>query len=79
MVSPSGSRQAVARESPLHTIIRGEVLEMPGLMLTLRQGARLWNVNVAACERAFDSLVDAGFLVKRGDAYVRSDSGRRCA
>ncbi|MGE0703795.1 MAG: hypothetical protein AB7P22_07660 [Vicinamibacterales bacterium] len=49
----------------LHTLIdraRSEFNEMPGLRLTLPQASRLWNLDVASCERIIDALVGDAFL-----------------
>jgi hypothetical protein len=66
-------------ESALPTIIRGEYSEMPGLAVTLRQGARLWNAHPSECEQVLNCLVAAGFLAMTGESYVRADTGRRRA
>jgi len=42
--------------------IRGEFREMPGLMLTLRQASRLWNLDLLTCDVALRMLVDERFL-----------------
>lgn len=42
--------------------VRGEFIEMPGLQLTMAQAARLWGLEVAACQRVIDVLVDSAFL-----------------
>jgi hypothetical protein len=54
----------------------GEYLEMPGLQLTAAQAARLWNVPLATSQQLLDALVDAAFLRRRGDCYVRVEGGR---
>lgn len=41
---------------------RSEFNEMPGLRLTLPQASRLWNLDVASCERVIDALVGDAFL-----------------
>jgi len=49
----------------LHTLIeraRSEFNEMPGLRLTLPQASRLWNLDLASCERVIDALVGDTFL-----------------
>jgi hypothetical protein len=51
----------------------GEYREMPGLQLTLAQAARLWNVDRVQAARILETLVDAAFLCRRRDAYVRAD------
>jgi hypothetical protein len=42
--------------------IRQEFIEMPGLRLTVKQAARLWGLDLAACEYVIDILVRAGLL-----------------
>ena len=42
--------------------IRGEFMEMPGLQLTAVQAARLWGMDLAACQHVIDALVAASFL-----------------
>jgi hypothetical protein len=42
--------------------VRSEFIEMPGLRLTVRQAARLWGLEAAACEKVIDVLVRASFL-----------------
>jgi hypothetical protein len=56
-----------------------EYLEMPGLQLTLAQASRLWNVQLAMSAEVLDCLVQASFLRRCGDRYVRADSGRLSA
>ena len=59
--------------------VYGEYIEMPGLQLTLAQASRLWNTRLTVSEHVLDRLVDASFLRRSGDRYVRADSGRVCA
>ena len=49
--------------------IRAEFAELPGLCLTPRQAARLWNLDLAGCECILGELADA-------HAIVRTDDGR---
>ncbi len=42
--------------------VRGEFIEMPGLQLTLAQAARLWGMELTACQRVVDVLVATSFL-----------------
>jgi hypothetical protein len=42
--------------------VRGEFIEMPGLQLTMPEAARLWGMDIVACERVIEALVDASFL-----------------
>ena len=51
--------------------IRAEFVEMPGLTLTERQAARLWQMTHDDAQNVLHALVDAHFL-------TRSDSGRYC-
>jgi hypothetical protein len=49
----------------LHAVanrVRSEFIEMPGLRLTVRQAARLWGLEPAACENVIEVLVRAAFL-----------------
>ena len=48
-----------------------EYLEMPGLKLTPRQAARLWQLDPVESMRLLESMVDAGVLSRARDgAYV---------
>ena len=58
--------------------VYGEYLEMPGLQLTLAQASRLWNTKLTISAHVLNRLVDASFLRRSGDRYVRADSGRAC-
>jgi hypothetical protein len=50
-----------------------EYLEMPGLKLTSRQAARLWQLDQAASTRLLDSMVESGVLDRAKDgAYILS-------
>ena len=42
--------------------IQGEYVEMPGLVLTLPQAARLWGLSTPRAAELLTVLVDAGFL-----------------
>ena len=59
--------------------VYSEYCEMPGLQLTLAQAARLWNLDRAQAAQILETLVDARFLRRVRDAYVRADSWRACA
>lgn len=69
------------RELDINLLVRvyGEYLEMPGLQLTLAQASRLWHMQPATSAHVLERLVDASFLRRAGDRYVRADSGRICA
>jgi hypothetical protein len=57
-------------------LMQAAYLEMPGLKLTLRQGARLWNLPGETCRAGLATLVVTGFLVETLDgAYVRRGAG----
>jgi hypothetical protein len=42
--------------------VRGEFLEMPGLQLTMPQAARLWGLDLTACNMVVHALVESAFL-----------------
>ena len=42
--------------------VRSEFIEMPGLQLTLPQAARLWGMEMPACQSVIDALVETRFL-----------------
>jgi DNA-binding IscR family transcriptional regulator len=50
---------------------------MPGLCLTLRQAARLWDLEPTVCERLMETLVAQGVLRlgRGGYLLVRSTAG----
>jgi hypothetical protein len=64
-------------EHHLHTRIVAEFREMPGLQLTVRQASRLFDIELVQCERVLGTLVEAGALHRRGEAFTRAGSGRR--
>jgi len=43
--------------------IRNEYVEMPGLILTLPQAARLWSLSESRSQLLLSLLVEAGFLI----------------
>ena len=56
-------------------VIRGEFLEMPGLLLTRSQFQRLWGLDARASDEAIDELLKSHFLVRRADGqYGRQHS-----
>jgi hypothetical protein len=59
--------------------IRSEYREMPGMRLTLRQAARLFNVDVTHCARALAVLVTDGALWTNGREFLGTNSGRHSA
>jgi hypothetical protein len=62
-MSPAELHAAVER-------VRGEFLEMPGLRLTVAQAARLWGLDVTACEEVLDVLIRSSFLKKTPSGTV---------
>lgn len=66
-------------ERVLRNRIMAEYLEMPGLSVTMLQGARLWNIDRAHCARILDGLLETGFLRRVGGTYVRARDGRHAA
>jgi len=69
------------RDTDLELLVRihSEYLEMPGLQLTIAQAARLWNADTARTAQVLETLIDASFLRRVGNRYVRADCGRMCA
>ena len=58
-------------------LVRGEYLEIPGLLLTDRQIQRLWGLDPATCGKVVETLIDCGFLRQTyTGAYVRASDGR---
>ena len=51
--------------------IRGEYIEMPGLVLTLPQAARLWGFGPRRAAELLTVLLDAGFLACDKKAMYR--------
>jgi hypothetical protein len=69
------------RDIDINLLVRvySEYMEMPGLQLTPAQASRLWNMKLTTSAHLLERLVDASFLRRAGDRYVRADSGRLCA
>jgi|RhiMethySRZTD1v2_1073278.scaffolds.fasta_scaffold00313_26 hypothetical protein len=59
-----------ANDPDLRCRIQAEFEEMPGLKLTLRQASRLFNVDVATCERLLAELVVSGALRLSEGSFV---------
>jgi hypothetical protein len=51
--------------------VRADYLELPGLILTASQAARLWAIDHAIATDVLDELTEAGFLLRNGDQYAR--------
>jgi len=64
-------------ERELCVRLESEFREMPGLMLTLPEAARLFSLDAALCERVLQMLVHAGYLTTNGRAFVRAGGDRR--
>lgn len=52
-------------------IIRSAFLELPTLILTLRQAGRLWHLDTASCATLLTALVADGFLDRTEDGRYR--------
>lgn len=63
----------------LQTRVSAEFREMPGLVLTLAQAARLFGIEAGQCEAVLAALVERRVLVTDGRAFARADAGARCA
>ena len=71
---PSQTSQTVAVN-----LARAEFLEMPGLVLTIPQAARLWHLELADSEHVLRELVEGGLLLRdRRGAYRRRECPRCC-
>jgi hypothetical protein len=58
-------------------LIRLEYAEMPGLRLTFWQAQRLWNLADELCDRALNTLISQGFLMRTHDGrYTRRNAER---
>jgi hypothetical protein len=55
--------------------IRSEFVEMPGLRLTMPQAARLWGLDISACEQVVEVLVQCAFLRRTGSGAVTRAGG----
>jgi hypothetical protein len=64
--TPRGVRHDIDR---LQARICAEFGEMPGLILTLAQAARLFSINTTDCERIFRTLLGAGVLTTDGRTF----------
>ena len=61
-------RSVTSREEARRRI-RADFREMPGLRITVQQGARLWNLDTETCGRVLDELVAEGVLVRTAERY----------
>jgi hypothetical protein len=54
--------------------VRGEFLEVPGLLLTRDQVQRLWDLDDSLCDTVLEALVQNGFLQRTDQgAFVRAE------
>ena len=59
--------------SPITERIRAEFREMPGLVLTASQAARLWSLDMPTCSALLSQLIETGFLCCKADGtYSRT-------
>ena len=58
-------------------IIRGEYLEIPGLLLTRSQVQRLWELDAVVCDQVLDALVELRFLRRTPEGAFVRDHQRR--
>lgn len=77
--SPGRPPVALPDEEHLCARIRAEFREMPGLMLTLPQAARLFSIDLVRCERVLTTLVDQGHLATNGTTFASVRAGCRFA
>ena len=56
-------------------IVLGTYWEMPGLCLTVAQGARLFGISIRTCDVLFEDLVRDGFLIRSADGSYRLPRG----
>jgi hypothetical protein len=55
--------------------VAAEFREMPGLVLTISQAARLFSIEAARCERVLGALVERRILATNGRTFARADTG----
>jgi hypothetical protein len=67
----------LSEESGLRARVSAEFREMPGLMITIPQAARLFSIDRARCQRVLDLLVAMGELSTDGQIFCRTGTGRR--
>jgi hypothetical protein len=63
-------------ESELLARVAAEFREMPGMVLTLAQASRLFNLELIRCERVLRLLVHHDILATDGRAFARAGTGR---
>jgi hypothetical protein len=56
-------------------LVRGEYLEVPGLLLTRSQVERLWGLDAAFCGQILEALIEARFLSRtREGGFLRAEA-----
>jgi len=77
---PEASRAAKPGQAAARLVqrIRGEYLEMPGMILTPPQAARLWALDERKAERLLEELVHEGFLICTAEGAYRLGECPRC-
>ena len=70
----TGVRNTV--EEALKTRVRSEFREMPGLLLTLPQACRLWQIDPMATAGILEDLVAEGFLRRTSGGAFRTVGDR---
>ncbi len=71
--------RASTRAVPPYRRVRGEYREMPGLILTAQQAARLLGLEPDLCRQVLATLVAEEFLIRTGDGrYARRGTCPRC-
>jgi len=56
-------------------VVRGEYLEVPGLLLTRVQMERLWGLEAVSCDQILDALIEARFLIRtREGGFLRAQA-----
>ena len=75
-------RQPTANTAPSARLLlrmRAEFIEMPGLMLTLPQAARLWCVAAPEAKAALNEMIGDGFLLRDAHGRYRRRGCPRCS
>jgi len=58
----------------LLALIRREFQDHPGIVVTLTQAQSRWCADKRHCTKAFQALLEEGFLRQIGDAYLWRDA-----
>ena len=79
MSADSGSVRSDEHDLDILQRVSAEYREMPALILTVAQAARLFNIDAPRCARVLGALVDKGVLVTDGRTFSRADACGLCA